>query len=343
MFYPYYKCENHLHLDGSFAPYDAWNLAIREGIDPGYGTYEEYVAHAHVNDNCESLYDYLACFDAPLRLLQTPSMLQGCSYHLGKRLAKEHVLYAEIRYAPQQHIKKAMTQKESVEAVLAGLNQVMQEKHIYLQLILCMMILPQDTSTENAETLRLAKEYLGKGVCAIDLAGAEGVRPMEEFRPLFEEAHYAGIPFTIHAGENGHPSHIKEAIDLGASRIGHGVHIIEDEALLNRCAQQQIPLEICYTSNQQCHVFSSDMIHPVRKLFDAGIPITINTDNRSISNTSLTQEYEKLAMDFNFTVEELRQCNRNVLQYAFLPDRQKEALLQEFDAVQTNQSCTTAT
>lgn len=331
MKYPYYKCENHIHLDGSFLPEDAWELAVEAGIDPGYDSFEAYRAHAQISADCSSLYDYLACFDAPLRLLQYAPLLEACAYRLGLHLAKEHVLYAEIRFAPQQHIQKAMDQEAALQAVLAGIDRAMKETGIILQVLLCMMVLPQDTHKENEETLRLANAYYGKGVCGLDLAGAEGVRPMSEFAPFFQEAQKLHLPYTIHAGENGYPQHVEEAIALGAKRIGHGVHIIEDSRLLSLCREKQIPLEICYTSNQQCHVFPQQFPHPVRTLFDSGIPITINTDNRSISATTLDEEYEKLQTQFHFTIEELRQCNRNVLQYAFLPNAQKKELLHIFD------------
>lgn len=326
MKFPYYKCELHLHLDGSFDALDAWEIAQRYHIDTGYQTFEEYEQHSHVDLNCESLYEYLACFDVPLTILQYQETLQECAYKLGKRLAKEHVLYAEIRFAPQQHVRRNMTQEDAIKAVLAGIKQVMKEEQITLQLILCMMVLPQDTRKENEETLRLCKQYLHHGVCALDLAGAEGVRPMEEFADLFNQAKLEGIPFTIHAGENGYPEHVKKALDYGAKRIGHGVHIIDDPEVFAYCKKHFVPLEICYTSNMQCHVFEDGVRHPVRQLFNAGIPISINTDNASISHTTLDDEYEILMNTFDFSIKELHQCNINALQHAFLPEDQKKEL-----------------
>lgn len=327
MFYPFHKCELHLHLDGSLEAKDAWEIAHKYHIETGYDTYEAYEKHSHVDQNCNSLYDYLACFDVPLTILQYKQALQECAYRLGKRLASQHVLYAEIRFAPQQHIRLELTQEDAVQAVLAGIKQVMEEEKITLQLILCMMVLPQDTRLENEETLHLCNSYLNQGVCALDLAGAEGIRPMEEFSDLFEQAKELGIPFTIHAGENGYPEHIKTALSYGAKRIGHGVHIIYDQALLKECSIRKVPLELCYTSNLQCHVFKDEITHPIRQLFDAGIPISINTDNASISHTSLDQEYEILMREFNFTIEELHECNQNALRSAFLSDEKKASLM----------------
>lgn len=329
MRYPYYKCENHLHLDGSFAPEDAWQFAQTCGIKTGYDTLAEYRQHAHVRQHCASLYEYLACFDLPLNILQYRDALSFCAYRLGKRLAQTHVLYAEIRFAPQLHTRGNLTQEDAICAVLEGIHRAMEEEHIYLQIILCMMTLAIDTEQANRETLRLGKQYLGCGVCALDLAGAEGIRPMEEFRSLFAQAKADGIPFTIHAGENGYPEHIRLALEFGARRIGHGVHVIEDIELMQACREAQILFELCYTSNLQCHVFPDGRKHPIRTLYDAQMRISINTDNQIVSNTSLDQEYDALEHDFQFTVEEIRTCNEHALQAAFLPEDKKKELYQE--------------
>ncbi len=331
MNYPYYKCELHLHLDGSLSAKDGWELATTYHIDTGFPDYETFAAHTHVNEKCRDLYQYLKCFDIPLRILQYKETLEECAYRLGCRLAAEHVIYAEVRFAPQQHTKQGMHQEEVVRSVLCGLRHAMQENPIVLQGLLCMMILGEDTQEANCETLRLAKQYLNKGIGGIDLAGAEGIRPMEEFKDLFTEAKRQGIPFSIHAGENGYPKHVQTAIEWGAQRIGHGIHAIADEKLIHQLIEKQIPLEVCYTSNLQCHVFPDETIHPIRKLWDQGVLVTISTDNRSISNTSLDLEYERLAKDFSFHIDELRRSNEIALRHAFLDSKAKAALMQKLN------------
>lgn len=327
MNYPYYKCELHLHLDGSLSAEDGWKLAQTCHIDTGFPDFDTYAAHTHVNANCRDLYQYLQCFDIPLRILQYESTLEACAYRLGCRLAAENVLYAEVRFAPQQHTKQGLSQTSVIEAVLRGLHRAMQEAPIVLQGLLCLMVLPEDTYQANVETLRLAKQYLNAGIGGLDLAGAEGIRPMSEFKEFFSEAKRQGIPFSIHAGENGYPQHIQTALKWGAERIGHGVHAIMDDTVIDLLIQNQIPLEVCYTSNLQCHVFPDGIIHPIRHLWSRGVPITINTDNRSISQTSLDQEYERLRNDFSFTDDDFRRCNEIALKNAFLEPQTKTALL----------------
>lgn len=331
MNYPYYKCELHLHLDGSLSAEDGWELAQTYHIDTGFPNAQSFAAHTHVDEHCRDLYQYLQCFDIPLRILQYEPTLEACAYRLGKRLAAEHVLYAEVRFAPQQHTHQGLSQAQVVEAVLRGLRRAMQEAPIVLQGLLCFMILPQDTRQANNETLSLAKQYLHHGIGGVDLAGAEGVRAMDEFHYLFDQARQAGIPFSIHAGENGYPEHILTALQWGAERIGHGVHAIADAAILKQLIQKQIPLEVCYTSNLQCHVFPEAMIHPIRRLWELGIPITINTDNRSISHTSLDQEYERLQADFGFTIDDFRRSNKTALQHAFIDAQTKAKLRRQLN------------
>lgn len=333
MQYPFYKCDLHLHLDGSLAPEDAWRIAKRYHIDTGFSSYEEYEKHAHVQKDCTSLYDYLACFDLPLKLLQSYPALRDCAYLLVERLAKQNVLYAEIRFAPQQHTKKGLSQKDSIFAVLKGIQAAMKNyPNIYVQIILCMMILPTNTMKENEETLCLCKDFLHQGVCALDLAGAEGIRPFSQFHDFFIQAEAWHIPYTIHAGESGSAEHVKQSIELHASRIGHGIHAIEDEHVVQLLKEHTIPLEICVTSNLQCNVVKDMQEHPVRKFYDAHIPITINTDNMSVSNTTLEQEYQLLQKHFGFTLEELWNCNLTALKHAFLPDDKKEQLIQRMQA-----------
>lgn len=329
MKYPYYKCELHLHLDGSLSAADGWELAKTYHIDPGFPNYETYAAHTHVDHDCHDLYQYLQCFDIPLRILQYEQPLEECAYRLGRSLAAENVLYAEVRFAPQQHTKQGLKQEEVVTAVLRGLQRAMEEAPIVLQGLLCMMILSEDTHDANVETLRLTQKYLHKGIGGLDLAGAEGIRALSEFKELFTKAKHQEIPFTMHAGENGYPQHIQTALKWGAKRIGHGVHAIRDEAIISTLIQNQIPLEVCYTSNLQCHVFPEGMIHPIRQLWEKGVLITINTDNRSISNTSLEQEYDRLRKDFSFTDEDFRHSNEIALQHALLDSQTKSILLQK--------------
>jgi len=179
--------------------------------------------------------------------------------------------------------------------------------------------------------VKLAKKYLNKGVCAIDLAGAEGLYETKNFEKLFEVAKDYNIPFTIHAGEADGIKSIESALSFGTKRIGHGIRIIEDESVLEILKEKHIPLEICPTSNVQTNVVSAYQEHPIKSLFDRGVIVTVNTDNRTVSNISLTDEYLKLINNFNFSLDDIKKMNIDAIKHSFLDNTQKEKLLEEFE------------
>ena len=163
------------------------------------------------------------------------------------------------------------------------------------------------------KTIRVAKKFLGKGVVAVDLAGAEGVTPMETFRDLFEEANKLNIPFTIHAGESFGPENIKTAISFGAKRIGHGVTSIKSEEVMKEIKDKNITLEMCITSNLKCNVVPSFKEHPIKKLYDYGIKVTVNTDDMAICGTDMVQEMNLIRNKFDITDKEESEIDECVM------------------------------
>lgn len=316
----------HLHLDGSLSIDTVKLLAAQIGYDfEGQGGRESLVA----GENCESLVDYLKCFDLPGMLLQTEEALELASCDLTERLASQGLILSEIRFAPQLHMGKGLTKEKAVEAVIRGVKRGAGKSRIKAGILLCSMVNGSDR--ENEETFELAQAYLGKGVVGLDLAGPEGLIPMEHFEPLFKTAGRKGIPFTIHAGECGDYENIIKAVHYGAKRIGHGCAAIRSEACMDLLKKEKITLEMCVVSNLQTKAVPSIEEHPLKAFYDRGIRVTYNTDNMTVSDTTLEKEAELIKKYMGFTEADLRQMNRYALESAFLEEGEKEKIIAFFD------------
>ena len=215
----------HLHLDGSLSVDSVKELMQIQGIKNCYSD-SELLEKLQVSDGCRDLNEYLEKFDFPITLLQTKEALETASYNLLEELKAQGLIYAEIRFAPQFHTSKGLSQEQVVNAVIDG----MRKSELNANLILCCMR-GENNHDENIETVSVAKKFLKKGVAAIDLAGAEGIFPTSDYKDVFELASELGIPFTIHAGEAAGFTSVEAAVEYGAVRIGHGVRSVESEAL----------------------------------------------------------------------------------------------------------------
>lgn len=315
----------HLHLDGSLTPEDILSLGEVAGVTLPCDNPDSLRPLLQAEADCESLAEYLEKFDLPLQVLQTQKTICLAVYSLVKRLAKDGLVYGEIRFAPQLHLQKGLTQQQVVAAAVKGLKQGTEEFGIPAQLILCCMRMA-DNQQANEETLRVAQEYLGKGVCAVDLAGAEAAFPTENFADIFALAKDLGVPFIIHAGEAAGPESVWQALKLGAKRIGHGVRSIEDSALVAALAEKKIPLEMCFTSNLQTKAVETAESYPLCAFLEQGVTVTVNTDNMTVSGTDLRQEYRLLQKAFGLSEAVLAQLACNAAHGAFLPDKEKEML-----------------
>lgn len=317
------KVDLHLHLDGSLSEEIVAELAAREGL---HLTAEEIRDSIRVPDNCTSLVDYLKRFELPTVVLQTEFALERAAYDLVERLAKQGLVYAEIRFAPQLHTRKGLSQEAVLKSVISGVRQAqMDYPSIRAGILLCSMI----GGEQNEETIRLAKKYIGNGACGADLAGAEGSIPIETYAPLFEDLYREQLPFTIHAGECGDPENVRKAVELGAKRVGHGCGAIKSEAVMDLLARTQTTVEVCVVSNLHTKVVLDAKEHPIRPFFDRGIAVTVNTDNMACSNTTLLREHQVLADSMGFTDDEFRKMDENAIRGAFLSDAQKAQLLHQ--------------
>lgn len=310
------KVELHIHLDGSIRPSTAAYL-LNKSI-------EDVSNNMIASDKCEDLNEYLTKFDYPEKILQTKENLERVAYELALDLKKDNVIYAEIRFAPLKHIKEGLTLDSVVDSVLDGLSKV----NIKTNLILCMM--RNDTYSDNLKVIELASKYLNKGVGGIDLAGAEALYKTSSFKELFVMAKKYNIPFTIHSGEADGYDSILATINFGATRIGHGIRTIEYDDLINLIIDNNILLEVCPTSNVQTNAVDKYTDHPIKKLIDKGVNVSINTDNRTVSNISLNLEYKKLQESFGFTKELFIKTNLNAIEHAFVSLDEKAKLKREY-------------
>lgn len=309
----------HIHLDGSLSLASARALAEMQGIALPEDD-EALSRMLRVSDNCQSLNEYLEKFALPLTLLQTSEAISEAVLRLCRELAEQGLAYAEIRFAPQLHCERGLTQDAVVEAAIRG----MKKSGFYASLILCCMR-GGDNLQKNLLTVEVASRFLGKGVCAIDLAGAEALYSTDSFAEVFEYARSLSIPFTVHAGEADGPESVYAALSFGARRIGHGVRSAEDGALLKCLAESGVVLELCPTSNLNTRVFERIEDYPLRKLLDAGVRVTLNTDNTSVSNTTLAREYQLIADTFSLTDSELAHLLQNSKEAAFCNQMELES------------------
>ena len=312
----------HLHFDGSLLPRTVLELAQEQGILLPAKEPDELKLFLTAPENCESLNEYLEKFDLPLKVLQTREAVRKAMYILVSSLKEQGMLYAEIRFAPQLHTKKGLTQERVVQAALLGMQEALAGSFFRCKLILCCMR-GADNREENLLTVRTAAAFLGRGVAALDLAGAEALYPTEEFAEVFSLARELGVPFTIHAGEADGPESIEAALSFGASRIGHGVRAAEKPELLERLREQRIPLEICPSSNVQTKAVPSLSQHPVLEFLRQGLCVTVNTDNMTVSDTTIEKEFGLLSRELGMTAEDRKKLLLNAADAAFLTSEER--------------------
>ncbi|MBQ2770780.1 MAG: adenosine deaminase [Clostridia bacterium] len=328
--YSFPKIDLHLHLDGSVLPETAWELALERGVPMPADNLEDFRSFIIVTADCRSVNEYLKRFEMPLSILQDAPALIRVSRELVELLHSQGLAYAEIRFAPQLHTRKELTQKDAIEAVIQGVSEGLAAcPGMQAGILLCTMCVGPSQVNEkaNLETVELAAEYLGKGVVGVDLAGAEGIVPLTEFAPIFDLAREKKIPFTCHAGDSQGPETVKAALDFGTKRVGHGHHIFDDRDLCARAIRDGVTLEICPTSNIQCETQPSYEEHPLKKLMDMGMLCTINTDNMILSDINLDKEYDRCLNQMGLTYEDLIRCNINSVKACFLDEDSKQKLI----------------
>ncbi len=322
------KTELHCHLDGSNRVETLLELGKEQGIKLPFDNLEQLREHLEVGDKAKNLGDYLKGFAVTLSVMQEAYAIERTAFELAEDAAKENVRYLEVRFSPILHINRGLRLTEIVDAVIRGLEKAEAKYKIKTGIIICgIRSISPETSLRLAE---LTVAYKGKKIMAFDLAGQEDSYPAKEHQHAFSLTLKNNINTTVHAGEAYGPDSIKQAIhDCGAHRLGHGTRLIEDGDLLNYVNDHRIPLEICLSSNVQTKVAKNFESHPLRTFYDFGLRVTINTDNRLMSATSVTKEIYLAAKTFDFNFDDVCNIIINGFKSAFLPYRERVVLLSE--------------
>lgn len=312
--------ELHAHLDGCIDLKLAKELAKISRISLPSNDDKILSDVLTVSKNCRDLNDFLKCFELPLSLLQTKDAISHAVYSISESMRNKNVVYSELRFAPQLHTKKGLSQEETVRAALEGVKKC----NIPVNLILCLMR-SDNNEKENYETLNTAKKYITScgGVVALDLAGAEALYPTANFKELFLTAKKDNIPFTIHAGEAAGDESVKAAIEFGAKRIGHGVRISRETAELIK--NKDIALEMCPTSNVLTKAVPKIEQHPVLDFLNMGLKVTVNTDDPAIENTTIKKEFERI-IPLGLNENKAKKLYYNAADSAFTTHDMKEHL-----------------
>ena len=319
------KTELHVHLDGSLRSETLIELA-EQYRKPLPSTDPAELADAMRAEDTRNLEEYLAKFETTLSVMQHASALERVAFELAEDNARENVRYVEVRYSPILHTREGLPLTEAVEAPIRGLARAEKEYGIKTGLIICgIRNMEVGTSRDLAD---LTVAFKDRGVVAFDLAGAEYNYPAKKHRDAFFTVINRNMATTIHAGEAYGPESIHQALHYcRANRIGHGTRLIEDPDLMQFVNDFRVPLEICLTSNVQTGAVASYEAHPLRRYFAAGLVVTLNTDNRLMSGTTVTDEYWKAHEHLGFTWEELKRVARMGFESAFLHRSEKGRLI----------------
>lgn len=308
------KLDLHCHLDGSLSKSCIEELRGRTVSEK----------ELQVGKECRSLAEYLEKFDLPLTCLQDEQGLKKAGYDFIKGVSKEKLNYVEVRFAPLLSCRQGLQTGQIIEAVLAGLEQGRKEFGVDYGVIVCAM--RHHEPEKSLAMIKTAREYLGYGVCAADLAGNEAVYPMSQFTELFLKAKEMEMPFTIHAGECGDAKNIKDAVLCGAKRIGHGIAMKDCPEIMELCRERRIGIEMCPISNLQTKAVADQQEYPLRLFLEKGLLVTVNTDNRTVSNTTVQKEFEFIKENYGMSEDDILQMTKNAIETAFATEDVKHKL-----------------
>jgi len=313
------KVELHLHLDCSLS------FDVVSRISPEV-TVEEYTQRFIAPAKCTNLADFLKRAPAGIKLMQTEPQLRLVTEDLFRQLKDDNIIYAEVRFAPLLHTEGALRPEDVIDIVEQATVTAIERTQIEARIILC--TLRHFNRSQSLETVQLVKRFRGTKVVGFDIAADEAGYPIDEHIAAFRFAQDHAIPCTAHAGEARGADSVWETLrQFRPSRIGHGVRSTEDGSLLEHLRKENIHLEVCPTSNIQTDIYSEMKEHPIGRLYDMGLSVGVNTDARTLSNTSLTEEYKRLQLTFGWTTEHFLRCNLNALHSSFLPQPEKRRLI----------------
>jgi len=322
------KTDLHCHLDGSLRLDTVLDLARQQGVKLPTFDRAGLFGLLYAGEHVASLDDYLRAFDITLSVMQREGALERIAYELAEDAHRENVRYLEVRYSPLLHVREGLRPAQVVEAVLRGLRTAKRELGIRYGVILCAI-----RSQPAEQSLRIAElcvAFKNRGVVGFDLAGSEINNPAKVHRAAFQLVIDNNINCTAHAGESFGPDSVHQAIHkCGAHRIGHGTRLVESGDLLNFVNDHRIPLEVCPSSNVQTRAAASWEAHPVDFYVDYGLRITINTDNRLMSDTTASKELHLCHTTFGWSLDTMKDIIISGFKSAFMPYREKADLVAE--------------
>jgi adenosine deaminase len=312
------KVELHVHLDCCLS------FKGLSRIDPTIS--ESFYKKNFIGTSCSCLKDYIRCADTALEYMQTKEQLEIVIEDLFDQLVNDNVIYAEIRFAPLLHLKKGLSSKNVVEIVSNKTKIESEKSGIEVGLILC--TLRHFSVDQSLQTVKLVKDFSNKNVVGFDIAADEAGFPIDNHIKSFQFARDNNIFCTAHAGEALGADSITNTLKyLKPNRIGHGVRCIEDNSLIEKIKRENIHLEICVTSNMVTKVFNNLKDHPVDFLLNKGISLSINTDGRTISDTTLNKEYVLLNKEFNWLKNKFLEVNINAMKASFSSNEVKNKII----------------
>jgi adenosine deaminase/aminodeoxyfutalosine deaminase len=317
------KAELHLHLEGSVEPATLLELRQRHGMEGAT------LAEVEQLYNYKDFTGFLSAFKDVTGHLRTPEDYELITYRLMEQLKAQNVLHAEVTVSAGV----CLWRKQDFPAIFEGLERGRQrgERDFGISLLWIFDAIRQFGAEKAQPVLDLASQFRDRNVVAFGIGGDEPKGPPELFREIYARAADHGLHLTAHAGESAGPESIWGALNLKAERIGHGLTAVQDPELLDELAERQIPIEICVTSNLRTGCCVELIQHPVRRYFDAGLMLTINTDDPAMFRTSLHDEYDLLQKNFGFSEDHLRELARNSFEASFLPPEKKIEFLNLFD------------
>ncbi|MBI5629815.1 MAG: adenosine deaminase [Elusimicrobia bacterium] len=330
------KTDIHCHLDGSLRPATVLELAQRYRVEMPADNVAELTPFVQVPESCRSLKEFIDIFELLLPVLCHPEAAQRAAYELVEDCAADNIRHVEARFAPELLRTASFSTDQVVEATLKGLKAGFKDFGTTSSVIICLF--RSHGPKENRRAFETLKKFFDAdakpeepAVVGLDVAGDEARYPTSQYASFYEEARELGIHTTCHAGETVGTANLSAALDLQVERIGHGIHLMEDESLLREVVRRKIPLEIGISSNVRTKSVPSFESHPALSFHRAGVPITFNTDDRGVLGIDLTHEYAE-ALRLGFTLEEVARLSTDSTDHLFLPRAEREKLRHKFEA-----------
>ncbi len=322
------KAELHLHLDGALRPRTVLELAKAGGVPLPTNDLEKLKDFLEATDKTASLVEYIEYFQLPIAVLQTAPALERATYELYEDLSKDNVRYAEIRYGPWLHTQQGLSLTDVIRAVLSG--WAAGRKAFGVEGGVIVTALRDMPPAQNLSLAQVAGRFVSEGVIGFDLAGDEAGHPPILHEDAFRMARALGLNLTIHAGEAAGPESVRQAISMGARRLGHGVRAQEDPEVLTAIREQGIQLDMAPTSNAQTKAVQRLQDHPLRRFYESGIKVTISTDSPTVSAVTMTHEFQAAVQVLGCSREQVWAMNLQALDGGFADEVTRTRLRHEF-------------